>query len=99
MNFGVRILYKKCLSKREFMKIVSVTFTLRIQQEKDSSPETGLTFGEESTELLHVFFLSTAVYGAETWTLRPVDQKDFQSFEMCCWRRMDKISWTNCLKK
>jgi hypothetical protein len=23
-----------------------------------------------------------------------VDQKDLQSFEMWCWRRMEKISWT-----
>jgi hypothetical protein len=35
-----------------------------------------------------------ALYGAETWTLRAVDQKHLESFEMCCWRRMVKISWT-----
>ena len=38
---------------------------------------------------------STALYGAETWTLRAVDQKHLASFEMWCWRRMDKISWTD----
>ena len=32
---------------------------------------------------------------AETWTLRAVDQKHLESFEMCCWRRMEKISWTD----
>jgi hypothetical protein len=32
--------------------------------------------------------------GAETWTLRAVDQKHLESFEMWCWRRMGKISWT-----
>jgi len=36
-----------------------------------------------------------ALYGAETWTLRAVDQKHLESFEMCCWRRMEKISWTD----
>jgi len=36
-----------------------------------------------------------ALYGAETWTLRAVDQKHLESFEMWCWRRMEKISWTN----
>jgi hypothetical protein len=35
------------------------------------------------------------LYGAETWTLRAVDQKHLESFEMWCWRRMEKISWTN----
>jgi hypothetical protein len=35
-----------------------------------------------------------ALYGAETWTLRAVNQKHLESFEMWCWRRMEKISWT-----
>ena len=33
------------------------------------------------------------MYGAETWTLRAADQKYLASFEMWCWRRMEKISW------
>jgi hypothetical protein len=36
-----------------------------------------------------------ALFGAETWTLRAVDQKHLESFEMWCWRRMEKISWTD----
>jgi hypothetical protein len=35
------------------------------------------------------------MYGAETGTLRAVDQKHLKSFEMWCWRRMEKISWTD----
>jgi hypothetical protein len=38
---------------------------------------------------------SIALYGAETWTLRAVDQKQLESFEMWCCRRMEKISWTD----
>jgi len=38
---------------------------------------------------------SIALYGAETWTLRAVDQKHLESLEMWCWRRMEKISWTD----
>ena len=33
--------------------------------------------------------------GAETWTLRAVDQKHLESFEMWCSRRMEEISWTD----
>jgi hypothetical protein len=36
-----------------------------------------------------------ALYGAETLTLRVVNQKHLESFEMWCWRRMEKISWTD----
>jgi hypothetical protein len=36
--------------------------------------------------------------GAETWTLPKRDQKYLQSFEMWCWRRMEKISWSNYMR-
>jgi hypothetical protein len=36
-----------------------------------------------------------ALYGAETWMLHAVDQKHLEHFEMWCWRRMEKISWTD----
>jgi len=35
------------------------------------------------------------IIGAETWTLRAVNQKNLESFEIWCWRRMEKISWTD----
>jgi hypothetical protein len=37
---------------------------------------------------------SIALYGAETWTNRSVDQKYLGTFKMWCWRRMENISWT-----
>ena len=41
---------------------------------------------------------SIALYCAENWTLRAVDQNHLESFEMWCWRRIDKISWTDYLR-
>ena len=41
------------------------------------------------------YIWSIALYGAETGTLLSVDQKHVESFEMWCWRRMEKISWTD----
>ena len=35
------------------------------------------------------------IYDAETWTLRAVDHKQLESFEMWCWSRMEKIGWTD----
>jgi len=46
-------------------------------------------------KLIKCYIWSMAFYGAETWTLRAADQKYLESFEMWCWRRMEKISWTN----
>ena len=45
--------------------------------------------------LVKCYIWSIALYGAETWTLRAVDQKQLESFEMWCWRRMEKISRTD----
>jgi hypothetical protein len=41
------------------------------------------------------YFWSISFYGAETWTLQKVDQKYLEIFEMWCWRRKEKISWTD----
>jgi hypothetical protein len=38
---------------------------------------------------------STAVCGDGTWTPRAVDQKHVEIFKMWCWRRMEKIIWTD----
>ena len=38
------------------------------------------------------------MYGAETWTLRAVDKKRLESFEKWCWRRIEKISWTDHMR-
>ena len=39
------------------------------------------------------------LYSAETWTLRAADQIYLESFEMWCWRRMEKIIWTDHVRK
>jgi len=36
-----------------------------------------------------------ALCGAETGTVRAVDRKQLESFEMWCWRRTEKNSWTD----
>jgi hypothetical protein len=52
-------------------------------------------FEEETSEFL---FGSPVFYGAETRTLRKVDQKYLESFKMWCWRRMEKIIWTTYVR-
>ena len=46
-------------------------------------------------KLVKRYIWSIALYGAETWTLQATDQKRLERFEMWCWRRMEKISWTD----
>ena len=46
-------------------------------------------------KLIKCYIWSMALYGAETWMLWAADLKYLESFEMWCWRRMEKISWTD----
>jgi hypothetical protein len=41
------------------------------------------------------YIWSRVLYGAETGTDRAVDEKQLESFETWCWRRMEKISLTD----
>ena len=49
-------------------------------------------------KLLKCYIWSIALYGAETFTLRVVDQKHLGSFEIWWWRRMEKIGWTDYVR-
>ena len=49
-------------------------------------------------KLVKCYIWSRALYGAETWTLRAADLKYLESFEMWCWRRMEKISWIDYVR-
>ena len=46
-------------------------------------------------KLVKCYIWSMVLYGADNWTIRAVDQKHLESFEMWCWRRIEKISWTD----
>jgi hypothetical protein len=46
-------------------------------------------------KLVKCYIWGIALYGAETWTLRAMDQKHLKIFEMWCWWRMEEISWTD----
>jgi hypothetical protein len=46
-------------------------------------------------KLVKCYMSYMTLYGAETWTLRKVDQKYLENFDMWGWRKMAKNSWAN----
>jgi hypothetical protein len=48
-------------------------------------------------KLIKFYVFRIALYGAKPWTLRKVDQKYLEYFEMWCWRRLE-IIWTDSVK-
>ena len=45
-------------------------------------------------KLARCYVWSIALHVSETRTLRKLERKYLESFEMWCWRRMDKIKWS-----
>jgi hypothetical protein len=44
------------------------------------------------------YLWSITLFGLESWTLCKAGQKYSESFDLCCWRRMENIIWTNRVK-
>jgi hypothetical protein len=53
------------------------------------------TYNLRKRLVVKCYIWNLAWCGAETWTLRKVDQKYLGSFEMWYWRKMERISWTD----
>ena len=49
--------------------------------------------------LVKGFVWSVVLYGADTWILRRNEQKQLEAFEMWVWRRMERVKWTDKIKK
>jgi hypothetical protein len=62
------------------------------KRRKPFHQQTGLKFKEEKATC---YIWSISFYRDENWTLLKVHQKYLESFNKWCWRRMEKISWTN----
>ena len=35
------------------------------------------------------------MYGCESWTIKKAEQLRIDAFELCCWRRLLRVHWTN----
>lgn len=46
------------------------------------------------TRLVRSLVFSIFLYGSECWTLKKADKQKIDAFEMFCWRRMLRVSWT-----
>jgi len=62
--------------------------TLHSTRRRLFSQHTGLKFEEETSKMLQL----DHGFVAKTWTLRAADQKYLESFEMWCWRSIEKIN-------
>ena len=45
-------------------------------------------------QLVKSLVWSIALYGSESWAVKKCDEKRMTAFELWCWRRVLRISWT-----
>ena len=44
--------------------------------------------------LVNVMVFPVAMYGCETWTIKKVEHRKIDAFEVWCWRRLLRVPWT-----
>jgi hypothetical protein len=68
------------------------TRDIKSTQKEDSFPQQ-IELQYIRKELVKHYIWIIDLSGAETWTLRIVDQNYLERFGTCCYRRMEKIIW------
>ena len=76
----------------------SIALTKEVFKKKKKDLFTSKLDSNLRKKLVKCYIWSMALYGAETRMLRAADQKYLEGFEMWCWRRMEKISWTDHMR-
>ncbi|XP_025418329.1 uncharacterized protein LOC112689047 [Sipha flava] len=46
-------------------------------------------------QLIKTYVWSVALYGSEIWTINKKEKDMLEALEMWCWRKMQRISWTD----
>ena len=44
--------------------------------------------------LVKAMVVPVVMYGCESWTIKKVDHQRIDAFELWCWRRLLRVSWT-----
>jgi len=64
----------------------------------EQSFQVQITFKFRGRKYYTCYIWGTSFYGAEIWAFWKLDQKYLKTFEMWCWRRMEKTRWKNCVR-
>ena len=44
--------------------------------------------------LVKALVFSVVMYGCESWTIKKAEHRGIDAFELWCWRRLLRVSWT-----
>ena len=46
--------------------------------------------------LVKAMVFPLVMYGCENWTIKKAECQRIDAFELCCWRRLLRVPWTDC---
>ena len=46
--------------------------------------------------LVKAMVFPVVMYGCESWTVKKAEHQKLDAFELCCWRRLLRVPWTDC---
>ena len=49
--------------------------------------------------LIKAMVFPVLMYGCESWTIKKTERQKFDAFELWCWRRLLRVSWTERISK
>ena len=47
-----------------------------------------------NVHLVKVMVFPAVMYGCESWTVKKAERRRIDAFELWCWRRLLRVSWT-----
>ena len=48
----------------------------------------------KNVHLVKAMVFPVVMYGCESWTIKKAEHRRIDAFELCCWKRLLRVSWT-----
>ena len=45
-------------------------------------------------DIVKAIFFPVVMYGCESWTIKKAEHQRIDAFELWCWRKLSRVSWT-----
>ena len=56
--------------------------------------DSDLMTAKTKVRLVKAMVFPVVMYGCESWTVKKVERQRIDAFELWCWRRLLRVSWT-----
>ena len=76
------------------MKLRHLLLGRKIMTNLDSILKSGVITLSAKVHLIKAMVFPVVMYGCESWTVKKAECQKIDAFELWCWRRLLRVSWT-----